>query len=1498
MSGRPGVRRRVGRPRIRCMTDSRYRVWPAWFAVFAAGSWLLAQPNVVPPQIVGAQRGVAVNVQPIYIEDSPAAQELADKAMQLRDLGRFTDAVQTLQQMTDDYRFKLMPAGDRIYTDAPLWIRRALLDDPRLLSAYRASFGPAAERAFILAMPTAHSEIDPEGLWSVLSRYTLTPAGLDAGLALGSYYLERANGDDAAGVLDALVDHPDLPAHAGRYHFLGALAGLLTSDAASYDQHRGRLEQLDEDRWLSELDALSNRIHPPIRLRQGQTDLASSPSRLPVALDAPLWQVALSQRQPIPPQARASLRGTPASRLAARVLPVDDGMRIYINTGDRIMAYDRASGWPLWEALGSGDDVDRDAAEQLRRSIQALAEPRGVLVVGDRAFGVRGMGNPQPRAQPGWVAASLIGIDTADGRLLWDVQPGDLDDALSRGFFYGTPTGDAARVYALVKRAAVSGFHDLYLTAIDGADGTLIWRRHLSSGSVQGTYGSGPPARMILRGGRVYISDNRGAVVSLDARTGAARWVSLLADLGKAPPPARRTVQTWTDRAEPVLVEAGLIVPPAGEGGQHVLLDARTGRLLRSLDDGDWAGVDAVYSAGASVLGVGDAVTYFDGATLEPRWRTPLDPGRYGRALGRPAIGLHMTAPGFAVQPQDDTEGGAPGKTPGLAVLCTDRRLVVLALDDGAVVADPELDEPGNLLLAPGQIVLATDTDMGSYMDWPAALEQLRAQAQQRRFDPQPGMALGYLALRVGQDQAVLEGVDLALGALGRLASSPPAGGGADVALVHQQVFDRLQRFASPAGQGGVGAAVELRGAVLDRMASVAATPGQEAAYQLLRGGYLEETGQPTRAAEHYQAVLSDRSLSDQIHRVGHRSLHAGLEARRLLKALIQAHGRTVYQRFDALAEHELQQMLVRSDRDAADFIRLADRYPLAVSATDARLHAATLLVADVEHTAALRQLQAVYLDTDRREVLSDVAGRITDLQLAEDRPGLARRWLRRVGREHPGMTLTRVGQPTLIEAWVSELDLILAGRQRLPKWAPPLGEPRWIKGRVLTADHQASTPPPSDRVLMRVGQTWRLLTGPGLEPIWQIPLPAPDAELLTMDPRQVLWWSPATGMLGAIDSQTGEPLWQAVDVAGALEQAGDPRLRLEERTRKQREFVQLLGGRQPRRQARPALQQAGDPRVIEVGLAAVCIADRSGRVICIDRGTGQVRWRTLCPADNLSAMSLGDGLLAVGGASWADTQAQSGVVGFLDVLTGEPVGTSIQVEAAPLWVGFADNGLLMAVTAGQVLAYEPGSGRTVWRHRVTEAPLSGRGWVGDRLLMLVINQGAVGSAQVLDTDDGRVVNRLAISTRVSGVSSFDVVRAQGFWHVMSPMQAVTLSASGRTVWSDGICAQIGHLSLQRVGERYVVLVGRSEASSAVMPQLEQALRLAVAAGQGPTLPVSLTGYRLFMLDRQTGALAVDTDLPALPGPIEPRASRLLDGVLLLGSGDQTLVIPSIHAVD
>ncbi|GAB4197750.1 MAG: hypothetical protein Kow00105_11800 [Phycisphaeraceae bacterium] len=738
----------------------------------------------------------------------------------------------------------------------------------------------------------------------------------------------------------------------------------------------------------------------------------------------------------------------------------------------------------------------------------------------------------------------------------------------------------------------------------------------------------------------------------------------------------------------------------------------------------------------------------------------------------------------------------------------------------------------------------------------------------------------------------MLEGIDLAMSALERKQQHEAA----ETVSRHQaEVFEQISRFVQMRAE----VSSDLTEALLDRMAVLASLPEQEATYHLFRGGYEAEVGRFEVAVEHYQAVLADADQASALFVSQAGSRRAGLEATRRIKALIQAHGKVVYAAFDLQAESALQDLILTGETDPQPYVELAERYPLAAVTSRARSMAAELYEQSGSSALALKQWQAVYLDAVDASQAANATERIVSTYLSLDQPVLARRWLRRVQRKYPQLLIHHAGGTVSIDSWIAELDEALSHVGSLPKLTPPLTATKWIDGQPVPWDRgQVPADAVHDRVLMRVGRELVMLASPDLRELWRCPIPSPDIKLLSMTEKQLIWWSQQAGLVGALDSRSGEALWPSIRLMDQLRSVGDPGRRPDSRTSQQREFIQLLGGVAVRHNL-PSNVALTSPLLVKADPEVLVVADRLGRVICVDRMTGQVRWRILSEADGLIDVAVGEGLMALGGASWADTEAQHGLISFHDTLTGEQIGTTIQTETTPTWIEFTERGLLISADANRVAAYDPLTGRTEWRHDLLRMAAPARHWLAGDVLLRQPQQGDVGSAVVLDATNGERLNLIPIRRSPAKPLLMDARFTEQGWHILTPNQAWALDSTGQTRWSDAVCGPVGHIAMQQVSDQYVWLVSVNEPLGPAIPipvqlqvqaqqnpQLERVLREAIQAAR----PADGEPARLYGLERETGRIVSETALPALPG-LTPDSGVLIDGALLIGSRGRTLVI-------
>jgi len=526
---------------------------------------------------------------PIYVEDSPAAADLMAEAQRLRAQDRLTDAVAVYQRVIKEYGYKLLQRDKSRYAAAAVEVRRQLSSDEQLLAAYVTTFEPAASR---LLERAALQPLPEQALRDAFERYSLTPSGRQAGLQLAGVCIERGGGRDALMVLNQLAESPGGDEQALAIAGLRGVALLVLGDQAGFD---ALVDRMATDLARPDQAEALRRYAGQMRVgRQyagqdaGQAQADQEFLLDADAIDQPLWTVDLDV-----PERRLSARQAQAyaTRYALRVLPTHDDGTLFFNESESVLALDLRSGRTLWRSPASDETAVSDDENAMRQRMarmpnMAAVDPRGVMVAGDRVVAVLGASVAAVnRWRPSTGTTDLICMDRTTGQTRWRLSSQDLDPAIDKAYFHGTPIRSGSRLYVLLRRSQVSGFHDSFIACLDIYDGGLIWMRHLSSAVSGNRYASRPLAEMIVSDGRVFTVDNLGAITCMDASTGLVHWAHLL----EAP---QRTIDMIRSRsnatqrltaAKPVLLKAGLLAVPASSDNGPRLIDPDTGLLIREI---------------------------------------------------------------------------------------------------------------------------------------------------------------------------------------------------------------------------------------------------------------------------------------------------------------------------------------------------------------------------------------------------------------------------------------------------------------------------------------------------------------------------------------------------------------------------------------------------------------------------------------------------------------------------------------------------------------------------------------------------------------------------------------------------------------------------------------------------------------------------------------------------------------------------------------------------
>ena len=1475
-----------------------------------------------------------------YIEDSPAAEEIVEQARHLERQGRRSRAALKYQQVIDQYAGKLLASADGRYTDAARWVRRVLRADAELLEAYRQGHEAVAARA--LDQAAAARGADPAALAQVFDRFTLCRAGLEAGLSLAAIYLERAQWGDAAVVLDELAAHPDLPASATRWHQLQAAAGLFGDEAGRAERHRQALRDLGDAAAVAQLDAWTNQVRrpqtaPTIALRQ-----PSPVDAWPQVPDTALWQVHTRTADPTDPDGAAhdpeqDLRAIAGRGQRTRIvppapmLPLVQGGRLYLNDGVTVTALERRSGRPEWRYRGRPSEQPMDL---LRSSVWrgAIHEPRSVALSDRSVVAVVGRATPSrrgvhQRSDQTW----LVSLNQRDGGERWRARPGDLDETLSRGFFHGTPIAHQGRIYVPVRRTQLSRFQGALVVAVDASTGKLLWRRYLSSAAAPRDRSTPLLTDMLLDHGRLFVNDHLGAIACLDSRTGSVLWLTTTtSDLDRAPRRRSTSMPAATTAGNaPILTEAGLIVTRLGDRRQAWLLDPTTGEKLDDLSASTWSKARYILPASqpcTSVVTVSqkeveltggetvrrEVVQLIDGETLTPQWEyDPQDP--------------ESAAP-------DNVEIGRPVITRKHVAVPFDGQLHVLALDTGQLVArqrlvtaDPAMTEPTpgdrlstppNVLALPDQLVVTDVTRAYGHIPVEHAAAELRRLNAAADTDHSVGLALAHLALVTARWPMLLEGADMALAALQRRADArraaierPGLFGGQPTAVTTasgspddpaddtgpRQVFDFLRLLLDRDGGATAGVSVQayrrigeleldapLWRELFARLAAAAVGPGDVVAYRLALGRFLTDSGEPGSAVDEYQAVLSDPVLSRQPVKLSSGSRQAGLEARMRLRALVEEYGADIYAQYEALASDRLAELTATEGTSAAAFLALAERFPLALAAPAARTAGSAVLARQGQAKQAVHQLSRAYAETRTTELRQRIVGQLVELLAAGGRTSRARQWLRRVRREYPDLQPLRAGTPVSIEQWLTDLVDPRAPQSRLPQIMLPLAEPYALPGRLLTPTAQGAETWPRDVILTHDGQAVHLRAGRKLAIRWSLPVSNAHVQLLAATSEQVLLWSPPTGTLTAVNVGSGKPVWVSGDVRDFLDRVeAGPRIAVREEVQR----ALIRGG------ARIGLGRVelGVPVVkpglrLAVGETIVCIAHGDGRIVALDRRGGHLLWQYRCGVAQLTHLVVDDDVVAVAGYAHLSEQSREGSVFLIDARTGQQKLPPWREHDPIGWLGVSDLGLLLYATAKGAAAIDLAAGEMVWRLPLEGQPMSGLGATGDGHLLL---HDAAGALLFVDAGTGHLTHQFEMpGTAMPPVTAESIPRLHvrqvgAHWHLLTPWQAQGRYSDGQLAWRDAISGAKRRLGLQLIGAEVVALaaVAGSPASA----------RQALPERAAPT-------YRLYVLDRDGGAIRAECDLPTAGRPLDPNAAVCLDRRFVLSTDTATIVVPDALA--
>ena len=1448
---------------------------------------------------------------PVYIDDSPAAMDQLAEAIRLRSQNRLTEAVTKYQHILETYRHKLMRTDKPYYTDTRRMVVSRLLADEPMMTTYRKQYEASARR-MITVSQSADDRLT--ALLDVVDRYFLCPSGMQAALDAAGLLLAQADIPAAMALLEQLENHPD------RKRFAQRLDGLLWSAKVLMDPMAQQdIQPPNQPVELSPAYVIPPMLWPTSMLGQAGWSIPNMPEDV-----TELWSIELNN--PFSESHRTSSRRNDVLRRRrdqnlptathGNLIPLIQGDRLFLNSQQGISVYDRLSGRPLWKYELSPDAT----ANTNVMNAAPMDQQRSVCVTENRVLGVVGF---MTQWRSSWQLKNhqthMVCLDMQSGDLLWDTQPQKLDPSLEEVFFHGTPLADDRRVYALMRRSQNSGFHTVYLAALDITDGRLLWKRHLASaamGNHNRTYALG---EMSLYQGQVYVTDNLGTISAIDGLTGDMLWLVMLDRSGDSqdvqPKPLvaqRRRITTSASRPAPIVTSKKVLISPAWANESAQVIDRLTGNPLRQLDAKGFDTGCQLTLTEEGLLSVDRVVRMFDADTFEQKWERKLS-----------SI-TDKDKPQFIVH-HDKVMIQGKGK------------LYMINLKDGLVEKELPFDQDGVILTADQQWIISRDDELVSLMRWDDAYNQLAARIERYPDQTWPGLALSHLAVGRRQWETALQGIDAAIDSI-QLSPGIPSNSSQQYQV--QQVFDHIRNQVELPAEGAKDpqlAEASLESlpdhltvlALFERLAVMSMTPINEVTQQFARGRYWQFRGQPAMAIENYQAILADPTLASQLYQFDQGARQARLEARLRLIEIVTTNPATM-QRFETVAAEHLRQLQRMPTTTAESYLAMAESYPLTQAAAAARIEAAKMYWQqnDIEHAVPL--LQKAYHQANDPATKQQIVGQLAQGYEQLGNPMRAHRVLNDFVMLFPNEPVMRDGQQVSVEAWISKLAHSHPIRSRYPKFDLPLDQAIGLNGRLLQPTQHKPDVHGRELVLLR-HDSLCLYQMDQAKIMWSIPVQDEQIQLLAQSADQLLLYEPAQSHLIGINIRTGQPLWQPIILNEAVQSVAQQHNRLAAEPDVQRQWMQMMNPnglmvvkgriREARHETDLNLRMTVSPNVLVA-------ADGTGRVLAIDRNTGITLWKRLYSLDILDHLAITDSMLAIGGRVGLPNDTQSYNMMVVDLNTGEllmhPLEEKREDSDQMQWLGIVSPDLLVSVTQKVIAAYRIGTGEVVWRlpnpgqpilrkpnatAQLTSALSTGAAHV----MLFNVNDKQQGMFTSIDLTTGQSAGTW-ITGETDNSRQVNVLQTDDRYFLLTPTQLTCTDLEGNLLWRDAINTTTQYLLAMQLSQRYLVLLtrrdmgwGNGEMPNAPDAMIDQPIN-------PPRLPQQavvpdrrhnrvddgvfddVSGqyrYQVLLMDRVSGRIIHEQQLAPMSLPMLPTLTGLCDDNLILSTNSQTIIIPA-----
>ncbi len=1373
--------------------------------------------------------GVAVGQirNPVYVDDSPAAAEALDRAVDLAESGNLDEAAAVLQSILDaDTGRVIQTAGDAdLFTTARRRVHATLLEHPELLERYRRSRGAEAKRM----LEAGEDE-------RVEQTRLLTDAGFEAALRVAQRRLERGRFHAALRTLRQLEPHPTRLRRAREAAEMAALvASYVGRDAAWSLADRWRREA-----GLEPLPEQRKRRAPAPPRREGVSSLDAGPSiDISEMVSKPFWSEDLTVEAPEAERDRNRESQDEVSERARllHIVPTAAGDLIYVNDGQSVSAWDRFTLSMRWRVLFRPlpEDVRSRLYASGRRGITDL---NTVTVSGPWALTVTGIAAQGQRFGDG----RLHALDSRTGELRWSVDLPALSAELENSEISGPLVLDGGIVIAtVVKQNRQRRLASVNLIGLDVGSGQLLWRASLgSTGQLAYPTSSTASEAVAVDDGVAYFASRLGFVAAVETATGRTLWIRRFeSEAGNVP-----SAPAWEVSAPIVREDAVAFISP--DGRSISVVDKQTGETLGRRASGELGHLAYLLPAQDRIVVVAD------GGVWSIPWEDLLSPdmpptsvlkisGVRGRVVVAGDQALAPSIHGVWVAP---VQGGG-----------------------GAETSYTPLDRPGNVLPLDGQLVVVDDASVHSYLIWTMAEEMLAERMEAFPDRATPAATYAELAFRAGRIERVLPAVDAALDAIERAPLDP------ENRAARGRLFEAVMAMVDPDPSDDEAATIAepIQAALLERAASLASKPEERARSLLARGALSEAGDSPVTAAQRYQRILDEPSLATATVERHGATLDAEAEATRRLRSLLRRFGREIYARFEAEAERALA--TAEDGMDPEAFTAIARRYPIARSAPKAWLRASEAFAQRGRPLGTIYALdQGLQAAEDALSpndpLVGELAGRLVRTLARAGRVSAASATLQRLLEARPDLTLTESGSPIDAASLLDSLADQMAARNRRPRvgLVPPTPNVEAIEGwtlldAVLEIPTAASAEfaPMVSRTRAEFG-LFGIDPAGGVRQLWSTDFDEEDGYLTMTDDAVFLTEEGPEGVaVVRYDLATGRRNWssQAFHAALPVSLEAEDRLR-----RPDGDGVATITTPLRERRLMSDLLTATDGRTL-------ALVERTGRAVAFDLETGRTLWATNETAPAVYGIEASGGLLVIGGAAQFPEQGRGelehdGLALAIDLRTGRTLHRLPVESGAVRWVRMTPEGHAVIGMHDGVASFDLFQGRRRWLVRGVAGEETEGAWVFPQRLIVLDQRGR---AWQIESETGRTrPEPLTMEGRLRGALGPVVSQTLDDRAALASADGVTLIApDGRIAGMDRRPSNVP-LASASFGENYVFAI--EVAATDTEPNIDE--------------------YQLYAFTTRSLALTQRRGVALWAKPVR---LDLLDGRILITAGDATIVL-------